>query len=70
MSGFHYRQLNEYKNAVIEEVELLGSVDQSGAESIALNGMESIEYGYGLRLSPVIIAADLLGIKHCCAGVN
>jgi len=70
MSGFHFRNFSDYEEAVADEVESLGEMPRSNAQDTTEEAKDDVVYGYGLRLSPAIIAAKILGINHCCAGVN
>lgn len=70
MSGFHFRNFSDYEEAVADEIQLIGEMTNSDAQSSIEASKDDVRYGFALRLSPAIIAAKILGINHCCAGVN
>lgn len=65
MSGFYFHNLEEYRSAVMDEMQELTAENLCDIESRCEENKERIIYGYKTRISASVMAAEILGIKSC-----
>lgn len=64
MGDFYFKNYRDYKEAVIEEIEIMGEIPQSGAQGVTEANENKVKYGYRTRIGADILAAELLGITN------